>query len=521
MTNKTFYITTPIYYVNGEPHIGHAYTTIACDVMARFKRLDGYDVRFLTGTDEHGIKVMQAARAAGVEPQAFTDKIAESFKAVLPALNITNDDFIRTTEARHKAGAQALWQKLVEAGAIYKNTYAGWYAVRDEAYYAEDETELKGDKRYAISSGAECTWMEEESYFFKLSEWGDKLLDYYAKNPDFIQPEARKNEVISFVKQGLKDLSISRTTFDWGIKVPSDDKHIMYVWIDALANYITALGYGQPDATLYTKYWEQGAERVHVVGKEIIRFHCVYWPAFLMAANVPVPHRVFAHGWWTVEGQKMSKSLGNVIAPADMMARYGVDAARFALLRDVPFGNDGDFSHDQVVNRINADLANGLGNLAQRTLSQIYKNCDAKVPTAGALTDDDKKLLQAAQEGMLKAVRAELANFKYNRALDAVWEVVNAANLYVDVQAPWKLKKENPERMATVLYVLAETVRCLALIIQPFCPTAANKLLDQVAVGQGDARTFAALNAANALKSGTPLPEPQGVFPRLETQKAA
>lgn len=520
---KTYYITTPIYYVNGEPHIGHAYTTIACDVMARFKRLDGYDVRFLTGTDEHGIKVMQAARAAGIEPQAFTDKIAQVFKDVLPTLNITNDDFIRTTEARHKAGVQALWKKLVESGAIYKNTYSGWYAVRDEAYYQEDETELRADgKRYALASGAECTWMEEESYFFKLSEWGDKLLAYYEAHPDFIQPDARRNEVMAFVKQGLKDLSISRTTFDWGIKVPEDDKHIMYVWIDALANYITALGYGQPDTALYDKYWQNGNERVHVVGKEIIRFHCVYWPAFLMAANVPVPHKVYAHGWWTVEGQKMSKSLGNVIAPDDMIARYGVDAARFALLRDVPFGNDGDFSHDQVVSRINADLANGLGNLAQRTLSQIAKNCEGKLPEAGDLTEDDKKLLKAAQETMLEAVRAELKNFKYNKALDAVWEVVNAANLYVDVQAPWKLKKENPERMATVLYVLAETIRCLALIMQPFCPTATAKLLDQVGVpDNATARSFASLNPTHALKAGTQLPEPQGVFPRLETAKAA
>ncbi|NBX67052.1 MAG: methionine--tRNA ligase [Proteobacteria bacterium] len=518
---KPFYITTPIYYVNGEPHLGHAYTTIACDVMARFKRLDGYDVRFLTGTDEHGIKVMQAARTAGVEPQAFTDKVAATFKAILPTLNITNDDFIRTTEARHKTGAQALWSKLVASGAIYKNTYAGWYAVRDEAYYQEDETELKGDKRYAIASGAECTWMEEESYFFKLSEYGDKLLAYYAANPDFIQPEARKNEVMAFVKQGLKDLSISRTTFDWGIKVPSDDKHIMYVWIDALANYITALGYGQPNDALYNAYWKNnGGEIIHVVGKEIIRFHCVYWPAFLMAADVKIPTRVFAHGWWTVEGQKMSKSVGNVIAPDDMISRYGVDGARFALLRDVPFGNDGDFSHDQVVSRINADLANGLGNLAQRTLSQIAKNCEGKVPQPEAFTDDDKKLLDAAQNTMLKAVRTELAAFKFHKALDAIWDVVNAANLYVDVQAPWKLKKENPARMATVLYVLAEVIRCLGLIVQPFVPASSQKLLDQVAV-PADNRGFSALNTQNTLLVGTQLPEPQGVFPRLETQKAA
>ena len=514
---KTFYITTPIYYVNGEPHLGHAYTTIACDVMARFKRLDGYEVYFLTGTDEHGIKVHQSARAAGIDPQAFTDKVSQSFRDILPMLDITNNDFIRTTEARHKAGAQALWQKLVDAGAIYKSSYAGWYAVRDEAYYAEDETEMQGDKRIATASGAECTWMEEESYFFKLSEWGDRLLDFYAKNPDFIQPEARKNEVISFVKSGLKDLSISRTTFDWGIPVPNDPKHVMYVWIDALANYMTALGYGQADDTLFQKFWPAD---VHVVGKEIIRFHCVYWPAFLMAADIAVQKKVFAHGWWTAEGQKMSKSLGNVLAPADLIARYGVDGARYALLRDVPFGNDGDFNHELVTNRINNDLANGLGNLAQRTLSMIAKNCDAKLPAFGDLTADDKALLKAAQTDLLPALRIEFEGFKFHKALDAIAAVTNAANAYVDVQAPWKLKKEDPTRMATVLYVLAETVRCLALAIQPFVPVSSAKMLDQLVVPL-DARSFKNLDAASALTPGTSLPEPQGVFPRLEIKAAA
>lgn len=514
--DKTYYITTPIYYVNGEPHLGHAYTTIACDVAARFKRLDGYKVHFLTGTDEHGIKVHQAARAAGVDPQTFTDKVAQSFMDILPALDITNDDFIRTTSARHKAGVQALWQKLVDAGAIYKSSYSGWYAVRDEAYYQEDETELRDGKRYATASGAECTWMEEESYFFKLSEWGEKLLAFYEANPDFIQPDARRNEVLSFVKQGLKDLSISRTTFDWGIPVPGDSKHVMYVWIDALANYITALGY--PDEKgLFGTFWPAD---VHVVGKEIIRFHCVYWPAFLMAAGIAPQKKVFAHGWWTVEGQKMSKSVGNVIAPADLVARYGVDASRFALLRDVAFGSDGDFSHDRVINRINADLANGLGNLAQRTLSMIAKNCDAKVPAYGAFTPEDSALLLAAQKTMLEDARREFDALAFHKALDAVWSVVNAANQYVDAQAPWKLKKEDPARMATVLYVLAETVRNLAIIVQPFMPTSAGRLLDQLAI-PADARSFAQISPAHALKTGTPLPEPQGVFPRLEVKPAA
>lgn len=514
---KPFYITTPIYYVNGDPHMGHAYTTIACDVTARFKRLDGYDVHFLTGTDEHGIKVMQAARDAGIEPQAFTDKVAAQFKAILPSLNISNDDFIRTTEGRHKQGAQALWRKLQESGDIYKSTYSGWYAVRDEAYYAEDETEMRGDKRVAIASGAECTWMEEESYFFKLSAWGDRLLDYYAKNPDFIQPESRKNEVISFVKQGLKDLSISRTTFNWGIPVPDDDKHVMYVWIDALANYITALGYGQGDDAMFKKFWPAD---FHVVGKEIIRFHCVYWPAFLWAAGIDAPKKVFAHGWWTAEGQKMSKSLGNVITPADLIARYGIDGTRYALLRDVPFGNDGDFNHELVTNRINNDLANGLGNLAQRTLSMIAKNCEGKVPQSGPLNAEDNQLLDLVHDQLVPAMRAQLDNMQFSKALDEFTKAVNMANGYVDAMAPWKLKKEDPARMATVLYVLAETVRGLAIAIQPFVPESANKMLDQLSV-PADARSFAHIGADKALQAGTALPEPQGVFPRLEVNKEA
>ncbi len=515
---KTFYITTPIYYVNGDPHMGHAYTTIACDVMARFKRLDGYDVRFLTGTDEHGIKVLQAARDGGMDPQTFTDRVSEKFQAILPALNISNDDFIRTTSARHKKGAQALWQAIADSGNIYKGGYSGWYAVRDEAYYQEDETEVRADgKRYALSSGAECTWMEEESYFFKLSAWGDRLLEFYDKNPDFIGPDSSKKEVISFVKGGLKDLSISRTTFDWGIPVPGDEKHVMYVWLDALSNYITALGYGSDDDALFKKYWPA---QFHAVGKEITRFHCVYWPAFLMAANIPNPERVFANGWWIMEGQKMSKSLGNVVTPDDLIQRYGVDGARYVLLRDLPFGNDGNFVHDNAVSRLNADLSNGFGNLAQRTLSMINKNCGGQVPAHGDLTADDEKLLASARTGLVHDMRTAMADFGFSHALNAFCQVVNDANQYVDIQAPWKLKKENPDRMATVLYVLAETVRCLAIAIQPFVPASANKMLDQLAV-RDDARTFAHLTSAHALTPGTTLPEPVGVFPRLEVNQVA
>lgn len=513
--SKHFYITTPIYYVNDKPHLGHAYTTIACDVLARFKRLDGYEVFFLTGTDEHGQKVQQAAEKAETDPQAFTDNVSQNFSDLIPLLNFSNDDFIRTTESRHKKAAQALWTRLVDAGEIYLDKYSGWYAVRDEAYYTEDELrDGPGGKKIA-PSGAECEWVEEESYFFRLSAWGDRLLELYEKNPDFILPESRRNEVISFVKGGLRDLSVSRNRLTWGVPVPGNPKHVMYVWIDALTNYLTAVGY--PDNL--NKFWPAD---LHMVGKDILRFHAVYWPAFLMAAGLQPPKRIFAHGWWTIEGEKMSKSLGNVISPHDLVTRYGVDQSRWFLLREIPFGNDGDFSHTQAVNRINNDLANGLGNLAQRTLSMIQKNCDGKVPAHGAFTSDDKVLLQKAQVMMLAAVRGDFDEQKFHRALETIMGVVNDGNAYIDVQAPWALKKTDPARMGTVLYVLAEVIRCLALIMQPITPASAAKMLEQVA-GENDARTFEYLSAAHALKPGTKLPAPQGIFPRIidEKQQAA
>lgn len=510
---KSYYITTPIYYVNDVPHLGHTYTTIACDVLARFKRLDGYNVRFMTGTDEHGLKVKQSAEKAGISPQAFTDKVSQNFRDLCGVMNFSNDDFIRTTEERHIAACQALWNELVKRGEIYLDKYAGWYAVRDEAYYAEDELRDGPNGKKIGPSGAEVEWMEEESYFFRLSAWGDKLLDFYATNPDFVMPETRFNEVKSFVRGGLKDLSVSRTTFDWGVPVPGNEKHIMYVWIDALTNYLTVAGYPND----ISEYWPAD---VHMVGKDILRFHAVYWPAFLMAAGIAPPKRIFAHGWWTIEGEKMSKSVGNVIAPADLIARYGVDASRFFVLREVPFGNDGDFNHANALARINSDLANGLGNLAQRTLSFIYKNCEATIPTPSDLTENDKALLKKAQMDMLPAVRAELDVQKFHKAMDAIWDVVNAANAYIDVEAPWSLKKTDVVRMNTVLYVLCETIRCLAIMIQPVMPDSASKMLDQLKIG-ADARGFDTLVADKALKAGTVIEQPQGIFPRLVEEKAA
>jgi methionyl-tRNA synthetase len=497
-----YYLTTPIYYVNDAPHIGHAYTTLACDALARFMRLDGYQVRFLTGTDEHGQKVAQAAAAAGMDPQAFTDKVSQNFRDLKPVMNYSYDDFIRTTEPRHIRACQALWQKLVDSGDIYLGRFAGWYAVRDEAFY--DESELVDGK---APTGAAVEWLEEENYFFRLSAWQDRLLKFYEANPGAVAPRTRRNEIVSFVSGGLKDLSVSRTSFNWGVPVPGDPKHVMYVWIDALTNYISAVGYpdtGNPD---FKTFWPAD---LHMVGKDIIRFHCVYWPAFLMAAGVEPPKRVFAHGWWTNEGQKMSKSLGNFILPKDLVDRYGRDPVRYFLLRELPFGADGNFSHQAMVRRINTDLANDLGNLVQRVLTQVARNCEGKVPEAGPIGPSDRALLDAAG-ALLPRLRAEYAEQTFHRALEAEWEVVAAANRYVDEQAPWALRKTDPARMATVLWVLAETIRQLAILVQPVMPESASRILDQLAVPQ-DRRRFADLG--DALTPGTPLPKPEGVFPR-------
>ncbi len=512
---KTYYVTTPIYYVNDRPHLGHAYTTVACDVLARFKRLDGYRVHFLTGTDEHGQKVEKAAAAAGIDPQAFTDMVSQNFRDMCRAMDISNDDFIRTTEPRHIRACQAIWQALERNGDIYLGKYAGWYAVRDEAFYGEDELTIGPDGKRRAPSGAEVEWVEEPSYFFRLSAWQDRLLMFYDANPDFVAPASRRNEVVSFVRQGLTDLSISRTTFSWGIKVPNAPGHVMYVWLDALTNYITAIGYPDTENEAFRTFWPAD---LHMVGKDILRFHAVYWPAFLMAAGLPPPRRVFAHGWWTVEGQKMSKSLGNVVSPYDIVAKYGLDPVRYFLLREVPFGQDGDFSQRAMVNRLNGDLANDFGNLAQRVLSFIQRNAGAQVPEPGPFQAADERLLGEAR-GLLPVLRRELDEQAFHKALDAIWQVVGAANRYVDEQAPWTLRKTDPERMNTVLYVLAEVLRHLGILCQPFMPGTMGRLLDQLAVPAQE-RHFAALET-NMLKPGTKLPPPVGIFPRYVEEGAA
>jgi len=513
---KVTYITTPIYYVNDKPHIGHAYTTLACDVLARFWRLDGHKVRFLTGTDEHGQKVARSAEAAGLDPKAFCDQVAQSFRELASTLNCSHDDFIRTTEERHVRAVQALWTELERRGEIYLGTYAGWYSVRDEAYYAEDELSKGTDGKTYAPTGAPVEWVEEPSYFFRLSAWADRLLKFYDDNPDFILPATRRNEVTSFVRSGLRDLSVSRTTFSWGVPVPGNPKHVVYVWIDALTNYISALGYPDTGSELYRTFWPA---TLHMVGKDIIRFHTVYWPAMLMAAGLEPPKRVFAHGWWRVEGEKMSKSLGNVIDPHDLIATYGLDQTRYFLMREVPFGEDGDFTRRGISRRINSDLANDFGNLCLRVLSMINRNCDGKVPEPQVFTQADDALL-ADSFLLLDDLRGFYSRQEIHLAMQRQWDVVSAANRYVDREAPWALKKTDPARMGTVLFVLAEVIRRLAILAQPLMPESCNRILDQLAVSATE-RNFAHVHITAELKPGTALPKPEGVFPRfVEAEEA-
>jgi methionyl-tRNA synthetase len=502
MNEKRFYITTAISYPNGPPHIGHAYEAMATDALARFKRLDGYDVLFLTGTDEHGQKIQQTAAKQGKTAAAFVDEMAALFKQMVADVGCSNDDFIRTTEARHKATVAELWKRMAAAGDIYLSKYTGWYSIRDEAFYGEDEIEDRDGKMFSVKTGTPVEWVEEESYFFKLSAYQDRLLKHYADNPDYIGPVERRNEVLSFVKAGLRDLAISRTTFDWGIPVPGAPGHIMYVWVDALTNYYSATNTDER-----RKYWPAD---VHIIGKDIVRFHAIYWPAFLMSAGLPLPKRVFGHGFLFNRGEKMSKSVGNVISPAELVREYGVDQVRYFFMREVPFGQDGNYSHEAIIARINADLANDLGNLAQRSLSMINKNCHGRVPECGELSADDAAILDAVK-ALLPEMRLHHDVQAINKALDAVWKVVADANRYFAGQAPWALKSSDPARMEAVLYVTAEVLRRIGILVQPYVPSAAAKLLDLLAVPGGE-RRFADLD--RPLVTGTALPAPAPVFPR-------
>ena len=501
-----FMISTAIPYANGAPHIGHAYERIATDAIARFKRLDGHEVLFVTGMDEHGQKVQRKAEDLGVTPQAYVDDIADQFQAMGEKLDAVADAVVRTTQTRHFAASQAIWRAMEARGDIYPSRYAGWYSVRDEAYFDEDETELHANGTRRAPSGAPVEWVEEESYFFRLSDYRQPLLDYYAANPDFIVPEKYRNEIVAFVKRGLHDLSISRTTFNWGVPVPGDERHVMYVWVDALTNYLTATGYPEPDAALQ-HFWPANA---HVIGKDITRFHCIFWPAFLMSAKIELPRQIVVHGFLFSKGEKMSKSLGNVIDPFTLADHYGVDQLRYYLLREVPFGQDGNYSHETIVNRINADLANDLGNLAQRSLSMINKNCAGMIPPVWELTQADREILARAW-ALPGICRTAMKDFQLHTMLAEIWRVVAEANRYFASEEPWIKRKTDPERMEAILFVTANVVKSIAIMAQPVMPVAMGKILDALAVPL-EGRNFASVGVL--LAAGTDLPAPTPVFPR-------
>ena len=511
-----FYITTAIPYANGAPHIGHAYERIATDAIQRFMRLDGREVLFVTGMDEHGLKMQQTAAREGLTPLALADRTAAQFEAMGERLDARADDIVRTTQERHKRAAQAIWERMQANGDIYLSKYSGYYSVRDEAYFDEDELTDGPDGAKFAPSGAPAEWVEEESYFFKLGAYGERLLAHYEAHPAFVTPDKYRNEIVAFVKRGLADLSISRTNFAWGVPVPGDPRHVMYVWVDALTNYITATGF--PDDGPRAHFWPASA---HVIGKDITRFHAIYWPAFLMSANLPPPRQIVVHGHLFNRGEKMSKSTGNIVDPAALVERYGVDPIRYFFLREVPFGQDGNYSHEAIVQRINADLANDLGNLAQRSLSMIGKNCLGYIPAwdqAVNPVEDGSLLEQADQLG--QTARRHMANFALHNYLGAVFEVVASANRYFANAEPWKLARSDPARMRSVLYTTVETLRSAAILLQPAMPSAMGRLLDCLGVAS-DARGFASLGPAGRLVPGTQLPAPSPIFPRYVEAEAA
>ncbi len=498
--SEPFYITTAISYPNGPPHIGHAYEAIAADAIARFERAQGRDVRFQTGTDEHGLKMAQAARGEGLEPRELADKMSRLFQDMCDTLNVSYDRFIRTSQPDHYRASQAIWKAMEERGDLYLDRYEGWYSVRDEAYYEEDELSLAEDGSKLSPQGTPVEWTVEESWFFKLSKYQQPLLDHYARNPEFIRPESRRNEVIRFVEGGLKDLSISRTSFDWGVPVPGSGNHVMYVWLDALTNYITGLGY--PDDTeLWRRYWPAD---VHLIGKDVVRFHAVYWPAFLMSAGIALPKQVYGHGFLLSRGEKMSKSVGNVVDPMVLARRFGVDALRYFLLREVTFGQDGSYSAEAIVNRANAELANSFGNLAQRTLSMVVKNLDGVLPMPGK-QEEDAELMRLVTDAVENEIPRAFHQFAFSHGIEAWLRAVFACNQYIDAQAPWTLRKTDPTRMAEVLGVLVVAIRALTKAIAPIIPAAAEELLALIDSGEG----------------GTPIQQPKPLFPRLELEEEA
>ena len=472
--DKNFYITTPIYYPSGNPHMGHAYSSIIADIFARFKRLEGYNVLFLTGTDEHGLKIQREAEKYKKDPKIFCDELSKKFKELTKILNLSNDDFIRTTERRHFKSVEAIWNRLVESGDIYLDKYSGWYSVSDEAYYDKDEIEEVSGKKISKVSGSSVDWVEEDSYFFKLSSWSEKLLKHYKDNKDFILPSSRKNEVVNFVEKGLKDLSVSRTSFSWGIPVPKNKKHVIYVWLDALTNYISALNFPDTNNKTYKKFWPAN---IHIIGKDILRFHAIYWPAFLLAAKLPLPARVFGHGWILSEDKKMSKSLGNILDPIEIIKRYGIDQLRYYLVKEVSLGNDGSISLENLKNCINNDLANNYGNLCQRVFSFVKKNCSNKIPKANKLADSDNKLLDHLKNNIPRLI--ELMNKQeLNEYIKTVVSYSFDSNKYFNDSEPWSVKKKDPERMNAIIFTICEQIKNISILLNSIIPISTNKVLE-------------------------------------------
>jgi methionyl-tRNA synthetase len=499
-----YYITTPIYYVNDAPHIGSAYTTLMCDIIARFKRLDGFNVKFLTGTDEHGQKVADSAAKKNLSAQEFTDEVSKKFRDLCSLMNFSNDDFIRTTEQRHKKGVLAFWNKLVENGHIYLGNYSGWYAVKDEAFYKESE--IINNK---APTGAEVEWVSEESYFFNLSRWQEPLLKFYENNPNFIFPKSRYNEVINFVKSGLEDLSVSRISVDWGIKVPENKNHSIYVWVDALTNYINALGYPNLEDANFKNFWPAN---VHMVGKDITKFHAIYWPAMLMAASMDLPKQIVSHGWWLIEGEKMSKSLGNVVNPVELTEKYGLDQVRYFLARQIAFGQDGNFAMSNFISRSNSELANKLGNLVQRVLSFIVKNCGGVVKTVSRETFDSEIINKSRD--LINSLRKRIDSYEIHKALEDIFQIIDELNSYVDHKAPWTLKKTSPETMEQVLFEVCESIRCISICLLPFIPDSASKILDYLNQDTAN-RNFKAIEHPSKTINEFRIAEPKILFLKI------
>ena len=509
---KNFYITTPIYYPSGKPHMGHAYSSIVADIFARFKRIDGFNVLFLTGTDEHGLKMQREAEKKSKDVKSFCDELSIKFKDLTKTLNLSNDDFIRTTEKRHYNSVLDLWSRLEKSKDIYLSKYKGWYSVSDEAYYDEDEIETKNNVKYAKSSGSKVEWVEEESYFFKLSSWQDKLLHLYEKdNPKFILPSSRKNEVVQFVKKGLKDLSVSRTSFSWGIPVPNNSKHVIYVWLDALTNYLSALNFPNTNDKIYKSFWPAD---VHIIGKDILRFHAIYWPAFLMAAKIPLPKRVYGHGWILSDEKKMSKSLGNILDPIEIISNFGVDQLRYYLTKEVSLGNDGNISLESLKDCINNDLANNYGNLCQRVFSFINKNCDSRIPDVKNLESVDEKLSNEIIN-QLADLKELMNNQDLNLYIKKVIQFSFNANKYFNDQEPWSLKKSKPERMATVLYNILNQIRSISILLYPIIPESTSKVLDILGVDKKE-RNLKSIENVKFLKSGNIIKQSEILFKKIE-----